>query len=79
MFKARNRRECHGVDEFTMLKWTARICGVDVDMIIYPRIGASCYVLRTRYSDRRLCYRQGNFFIIIIVIIIINCNLVYTL
>lgn len=55
MIKARNHREYQSVDEFTLLKGTAKICGVDVDMIIYPRIGASCYVLRARYSDRRLC------------------------
>jgi len=34
MFKARNRREYQGVDEFTILKWTARICGVDRDQLL---------------------------------------------
>jgi hypothetical protein len=53
MMKARNHREYQGVDEFTILKWTARVCGVDVDMIIYPRIGpvARCYEHSTQTGD----------------------------
>jgi hypothetical protein len=35
IFKARNHKEYQGVDEITILKWTGRICGVDVDMIDY--------------------------------------------
>jgi hypothetical protein len=63
MFKARNHREYQGVDEFMILKWSARIrvCGVDVDVIIYPRIGAICYVLRTRYSQE-IVLKAGELF-----------------
>ena len=80
MMKARNHREYQGVDEFTILKWTARVCGVDVDMIIYPRIGpvARCYEHSTQTGD---CVkgRGTSFIIVVIVIFIINCIWVYTL